>query len=60
MQVKLLSSDDQSFEVSEEVAFESETVKNMIEGMHPVSFALAVQVGKTKQGLRWLMVGSPA
>lgn len=31
-QVKLRSSDEQMFEVTEEVAFESQTVKNMIEG----------------------------
>lgn len=31
--VKLNSSDDQQFEVSEEIAFESETIKNMIEDL---------------------------
>ena len=31
-QVKLHSSDDQTFEVQEDVAFQSETIKNMIEG----------------------------
>jgi hypothetical protein len=32
LQVKLTSSDNQMFEVDEEVANESQTVKNMIEG----------------------------
>lgn len=41
VQVKLESSDEQSFEVTEEVAFESETVKNMIEGA-PLLVVLAL------------------
>lgn len=32
LQVKLTSSDNQMFEVDEEIANESQTVKNMIEG----------------------------
>ena len=34
-QVTLRSSDEQTFDVDEEVAFESQTIKNMIEGEVP-------------------------
>mmetsp|Transcript_12386 Transcript_12386/g.39251 ORF Transcript_12386/g.39251 Transcript_12386/m.39251 type:complete len:83 (+) Transcript_12386:93-341(+) len=38
--IKLKSLDDEMFEVEEEVAFESQTVKNMIEGASSCSLAL--------------------
>jgi hypothetical protein len=40
-QVKLTSSDNQVFEVDEEIANESQTVKNMIEGEAPAGLATA-------------------
>jgi hypothetical protein len=37
--VTLRSSDEEKFEVSQEVAFKSETIKNMIEGASPLTLA---------------------
>ena len=59
-QVKLRSSDQQMFEVEEDVAFQSLTVKNMSEGLlrcfrNPPWKIANLQLGLTAQTLAWTL-----